>query len=303
MWRVREQIGCDDRIWQKYTGKNITAAILDTGIYPHPDFAGRIAAFKDFVHDDPKPYDDAGHGTHVAGCLAGDGWISEGRYKGIAPSCRLMAGKVLDKDGEGNIQNMLDGIRWVLDNKEQYAVRILNISIGFENQVSTQKITKLVNAIEEVWKAGILVIVAAGNKGPAARSISPLGMGNHVLTVGCHDMDYHQPGMVLCETYSGRGPSTSAMKKPDIVAPGTNIISTSFRCVRKGRGFEHAYEVKSGTSFATPLVAGAAALLWEKEPGLTQEDIKQRLCYSAVDLNEPWNKQGWGMLNVKRALN
>ena len=302
MQRVREQIGCDDRILEQYSGKNVTVALLDTGLFPHPDFSGRIVTFRDFIHGKKEPYDDSGHGTHVAGCLAGDGWISDGKYKGIAPSCKIVAGKVLDKAGEGSVETMLAGIQWVKENKELYGIRILNISIGFEEQVELKKVKILVDALEEVYQLGVLVVVAAGNKGPGMRSLSPLGMGNHVLTVGCHDKDYYEQGVTLCETYSGRGPSISVMKKPDLVAPGTNIMATSFLCKRKGKSYENPYEAKSGTSFSTPLVAGAAALLWEKEPNLTQEEVKHRLCYSAVDLKEPWNKQGWGMVNIKRAL-
>lgn len=300
MWRVREQIGCDENI--KYSGKEITIAVLDTGIFPHPDFSGRILSFKDFVHKKLLPYDDSGHGTHVAGCIAGDGYASNGKYKGIACGTNLVVGKVLDHMGEGELSGMLQGIQWILDRKKEWNIRILNISMAFEKQVSQEKIKQLTELLEEAWKMGILTVVAAGNKGPTVRSISPIGIGEHILSVGCHDLDYHIKGVTLCETYSGRGPGIQVMKKPDLVAPGTNIMATSNQCMQKGNQFVNAYEAKSGTSFATPIVSGVAALVMEKYPKLSHSEVKRRLCYSALDLKEPWNKQGWGMVNVKRAL-
>ena len=86
MWRVKEQINCTEKVQNKYSGKNISVAVLDTGIFLHPDFSGRVLAFRDFIHQIEEPYDDCGHGTHVAGCLAGDGYLSEGRFCGVAPS-------------------------------------------------------------------------------------------------------------------------------------------------------------------------------------------------------------------------
>ena len=302
MWRVKNQINCTADVQNKYSGKNISVAILDTGIFFHPDFSDRILAFNDFVNHQQHPYDDSGHGTHVAGCLAGNGSLSNGKYSGIAPSCNLIIGKILDKNGDGKIRNMLDAIQWISDYKDKYNIRILNISIGFEENVTETKVQKLITILEELFAQNILIVVAAGNKGPNAKTISPLGLSNKILTVGCHDLDYTKNGVTLCETYSGRGPTSFSLKKPDIVAPGTNIISTSFLCRKSGNHYIHGYHGKSGTSFATPLVSGAAALLFEKNENLNAQEVKHRLCYTATDLKEPWNKQGWGMLNVKRAL-
>ena len=302
MWRVKKQIKCTEEVQRKYSGKNISVAVLDTGIFFHPDFSDRILAFHDFVNQKKTPYDDSGHGTHVAGCIAGNGRVSGGKYAGVAPSSNLIVGKILDQNGEGKIRNMLEAIQWISNYKEQYNIKILNISVGFENNVTEDKVQKLRNALEELYRQNVLIIVAAGNKGPKLKSISPLGMSNKILTVGCHDLDYFKDGVTLCETYSGRGPSSFSLKKPDIVAPGTHFISTSSKCTKISKGFSNSYEPKSGTSFATPLVSGTAALLLEKNPNLDAQEIKYRLCYSATDLREPWNKQGWGMLNVKRAL-
>ena len=302
MWRVKEQIKCTEKVHHKYRGKNISVAVLDTGIFLHPDFAGRILAFQDFINHKEDPYDDSGHGTHVAGCLAGDGYLSEGRFCGVAPSCNLIIGKVLDRKGNGNIEHIIDAIHWILENKDKYQIRILNISISFEEKVPEYKVKKLTDILESVWAEGILVVVAAGNKGPKTQSISPLGLSKNIITVGCHDLEYRKDGITLCEDYSGRGPSIYSLKKPDLVAPGTNIISTCYQCRRAGKQFVDIYESKSGTSFATPLVSGTAALLLEKRNHLTPDEIKFQLCFSATDLKEPWNKQGWGILNVERAL-
>ena len=302
VWRVKEQIKCTPKIQKEYSGKNISVAILDTGIFLHPDFSNRILCFKDFIAGQENPYDDSGHGTHVAGCLAGDGLLSKGLYKGIAPSCNIISGKILDKNGSGNINTMIEAIEWILENKCKYHIRILNISIGFENHVSDLKVNQLVEVLDEVWKNNILIVVAAGNKGPKSKSISPLGMKENIVTVGCHDLDYYKEGVTLCESYSGRGPSRFSLKKPDLVAPGPAIMSTCYKCKKKNQFFSHSYELKSGTSFATPLVSGAAALLLEKNPNMKPDEVKYRLCYTATDLREPWNKQGWGMLNVEKAL-
>ena len=203
VWRVKEQVGCTEEVQKKYSGKNISVAIIDTGIFFHPDFAGRIIEFRDFINHKKEPYDDSGHGTHVAGCIAGDGYLSEGRLKGIAPGCNLVVGKVLNEKGEGSVDGMMSAIQWILEKKNSYNIKILNISIAFEKQVSEQKIRKLVEILEYVWKEGILIVVAAGNKGPKAKSISPLGMSSHIVTVGCHDLNYEKEGITLCETYSG----------------------------------------------------------------------------------------------------
>ena len=302
MWRVKKQINCTEEVHEKYRAKNISVAVLDTGIFFHPDFSNRILAFQDFVNHQKLPYDDSGHGTHVAGCIGGNGSLSGGKYSGIAPSCNLIVGKILDKNGDGKIRNMLEAIQWISSYKEKYNIRILNISVGFDENVTHEKVQKLMVALEDLYQQNILIVVAAGNKGPNSKSISPLGMSNKILTVGCHDLDYVKVGVTLCETYSGRGPTSFSLKKPDLVAPGTNIYSTSFQCKKVGNNYTHGYETKSGTSFATPLVSGAAALLLEKNEVLSAQEIKYRLCYSATDLKEPWNKQGWGMLNIKRCL-
>lgn len=302
MDRVKKLIHAEEEEVFPYTGSGVTVAILDTGIAMHPDFADRVIGFRDFVGTSRMPYDDCGHGTHVAGCLCGNGACSGGLYAGVAPGCRILSGKVLDDKGDGTISNMAAGIEWVLDCRELYQIKILNISVSMGETDHVRMMQYLVSCLEKVWDAGIFVVVAAGNKGPATGSISPLGASRKVVTVGCHDGNSFHGRQNSCESYSGRGPTCAELKKPDIVAPGTDIMSCSAGFRQTVRGCRDAYIVKNGTSMSTPLVAGAAALCLQKYPEYSNEQLKRRILWSASDLGESWSKQGWGMLNVARSL-
>ena len=136
------------------SGKGVTAAVLDTGIALHPDLSGRIAGFADFVGGQKQPYDDSGHGTHVAGCLCGNGKCSNGLYAGIAPGCRLVVCKVLDERGDGNVAAMIEGIRYVLDTRRIYHTRILNISVGIGSIREAALEQELLSWIAKAWNAG-----------------------------------------------------------------------------------------------------------------------------------------------------
>lgn len=302
MLRVRWQVGCSDELVESCGREGITVAMLDTGVAFHPDFDHRIIDFKDFVNGKNRRYDDSGHGTHVAGCICGSGMVSNGRYKGIAPYSRLVVGKVLDYKGDGLIENMVQGIEWVLERKREYDIRVLNISIGMGEKAEEERINRLLSLVERAWSEGLVVVCAAGNMGPEPMSLSPLGASRQVITVGCHEGGYFGKRDHLCEDYSGRGPSPYEMKKPDLVAPGTDIVSCNAGIARRGRYYRNAYVTKSGTSMATPTVSGAAALLLQKYPFYTNAQVKQKLQYTAMDLNEPWNKQGWGMVRIDRLL-
>lgn len=286
-----------------YTGEGVTAAVLDTGFAMHPDLESRLMAFRDFCGGLLRPYDDNGHGTHVAGCLCGNGGCSGGLYGGIAPKCRIVAGKVLDENGEGAVEDMIAGVRYVLETRKLYQTRILNISVGINHIENDGEKKELISWLETAWSAGLLVVVAAGNNGPKNGSLSGLGLSPHVIAVGCHDGKNFPDRRHACENYSGRGPAGLHLKKPDLVSPGTGVISCSagFRKNRRG-GVSNPYTAKSGSSMATPAVSGAAALLWQKHPHFTNEQIRERLLKSAQDLGEPYEKQGWGMLCVAEAL-
>ena len=295
MERVRQQVGVEDI--SGINGMGVTVAVLDTGVGRHPDLRGRVMGFRDFVGKRNLMYDNNGHGTHICGIICGNGSMSRGKYRGIAPGANLVVGKVLDEKGDGMTANMLEGLTWILENQKKLGIKILNISVGIGQLDDKKKEEALREKIEEVWNAGIVVICAAGNKGPANDSISSVGGCDKVITVGCHDGQYCMDNPKRCETYSGRGKLFGVGRKPDLVAPGTEILSCNVNYHLSGP-----YTVKSGTSMATPIIAGAAALLLQRFPKLTNEEIKQALTYTATDLGLPWNQQGWGMVNVKKML-
>lgn len=303
MNRVKRVVHATQAEVSPYTGAGVTAAVLDTGFAMHPDIAGRLVCFRDFLHGRSRPYDDCGHGTHVAGCLCGNGSCSGGLYAGIAPGCRIVACKVLDEKGEGSVENMIAGIRYILTTRNLYHTRILNISVGVEEIKEEFLEKRLQFWLCQAWNAGLLVVVAAGNNGPGANSISPLAMSPCVIAVGCHDGKERQGMDKCCDSYSGRGPEGKRIKKPDIVAPGTNIISCNADFITtRWKSVRNPYTIKSGTSMAVPAVSATAALLWQKYPLSSNRHIKERILLSAQDLGENWGKQGWGMLYAGRAL-
>lgn len=301
MNRVRRQVRCSDSLQRDILNDEVGVAILDTGIGLHPDFDRRVLAFEDFVNGRQGSYDDSGHGTHVAGCVGGSGLLSHGYYKGMAPVCGLVIGKVLDRNGEGSIDSMRRGLVWVMQNRIRCHIRVLNISLGLGTGGDRDRMGELVELLDEIWDQGIVVVCAAGNNGPGEGTLSPLGASGRVITVGCHEGGYFGARRDLCENYSGRGSGGTLYRKPDVVAPGTDIVSCCVQCRSNGRGsYLNAYARKSGTSMATPIVAGAAALCLQKFPDMNNEQIKRRIVHSAHDLGEPWNKQGWGMLDVEQ---
>lgn len=271
-----------------YTGKGVGVAVLDTGIFPHMDFRNRIRAFADFVAYKSMPYDDNGHGTHVAGILAGDGTASMGKYKGVAPGCGLTALKVLDRFGNGSREQVLRAFRWILDHREQYRIRIVNISVGTTcRSVSDQDV--LIQGVEKLWDEGLVVVAAAGNQGPKPGSVTAPGSSRKVITVGSSDM------LTGRSAVSGCGPTAECVCKPDLVAPGNHIVSCA-------PGTANTYGVKSGTSMSTPLVSGAIALMLEKDPLLTNVEIKMLLRESTDDMGLPRNRQGWGKFNFHKFM-
>ncbi len=308
MQRVRKQVE-DYGDTAAKGGDGIVVAMLDTGVAPHPDLEGRILCFRDFVSGNGSPdrhgtaaYDDNGHGTHVAGILCGSGALSGGRYRGIAPGARLVVGKVLDGQGDGAAETMLKGLDWIMGLQERYSIRILNISVGIGDLEDEQKERAMKEKLKQLWNRGMLVVCAAGNKGPGDGTVSSVGGDSMVVTVGCHDGNYHAGSLWRCEICSGRGDPRSAVRKPDLVAPGTDIISCCGNCYRFHGRWLNPYMAKSGTSMSTPIVSAAAALALRKYPAMNNEECKRKLQYTATDLGAPWNQQGWGMVNVRRLL-
>lgn len=302
---------------RKIYGENIGVAVVDTGISLHKDFTegkNRIRGFYDLIHGRTEAYDDNGHGSHVSGIIGGNGFLCNGKYIGVAPKCNLIGVKVLDQKGDGNISDVLAGLQWIIENKEKYNIRIVNISVGTTTKDNIDENSLLVKGVNAVWDAGIVVVVAAGNNGPGPMSISTPGISRKVITVGSSD-DRITVELFGSKTtdYSGRGPTASCIKKPDIVAPGSNIISCGtmknyqryhYNMINnpKADNYNIMYSIKSGTSMATPVVSGAIALLLSTNPRMTNRDVKLKLRDSAIDLGYPWSKQGWGLLNIPKLL-
>lgn len=277
------------------TGRGVGVAVLDTGIFLHADFEDRVIVFKDMLQRREEPYDDNGHGTHISAIIGGAGIASEGRYSGVAPGCNLISIKVLDRKGNGYASDVLGGLRWIRENKERYGIRIVNISVGSYSRKNMDENSALVKGVNAAWDDGLVVVVAAGNQGPGRMTITTPGISRKVITVGCSD-DHKEVNVMgnRMVDYSGRGPTGACICKPDLVAPGSSIISCSNE---PGR-----YMIKSGTSMSTPLVSGAIALLLEKYPDMSNRDVKLRLRERCVDLGLPKNQQGWGGLDVQRLL-
>lgn len=277
-------------------GQGIGIAIVDTGLTPHPDYRSRIIGWYDALYDRQNPYDDNGHGSHVAGIAAGNGSLSQGVYQGIAPQAKLIGVKVLDYKGNGTINDIMNGLQWILRHQERMRIRIVNISIGTNDQKAYQEDSAFVRKVNQLWDAGIVVIAAAGNKGPGPHTISAPGNSRKIITVGSYDQQPQK--QVPVTSHSGVGPTYSCIKKPDVVAPGSHIVSC---CPpKKGRGYF--YSTKSGTSMSTPIVSGAIALLLGKYPYMTPREVKIRLKNSSTDLHLPHDHQGWGLLNIEKLV-
>ncbi|MCR4398219.1 MAG: S8 family peptidase [Firmicutes bacterium] len=289
------------------TGKGVTVAVLDTGVHPHPDLTrpvNRLAAFADFVGGKRSPHDDNGHGTHVAGTIAGNGGMSRGMYKGIAPEASIVGVKVLDENGKGQTSTVIQGLEWCLRNRERHGIRIVNLSMGSEPGAPPSD-DPLCKAVERLWDSGVIVVVAAGNDGPNQRTVLTPGIDPKVITVGAMD-DRRTPdrGDDSVARFSARGPTNEGLAKPDILAPGVGIVSLK---VPKGifgfggRSQANNYRALSGTSMATAVVAGSIALILASSPDMDPDEVKERLAASAENRGYDANTQGYGYIDVARA--
>ena len=172
---------------KQYTGRGIGLAVMDTGAFLHPDFRDRVVAFQDMVRRRRSCYDDNGHGTHILGIAAGDGRLSKGRCAGVAPGAHLIAVKVLDWRGNGSVDNVLAGVEYLLQKQKELAIRVVNISMGAFDEDGMQEDSELVRGVERLWDAGMVVLAAAGNNGPAPMTIATPGISRKLITVGCCD--------------------------------------------------------------------------------------------------------------------
>lgn len=290
MNRVRKIVHIDDVYRRGITGKGVGIAILDTGIFRHSDIYRNVVCFADYMNHYHNMYDDNGHGTHVAGIIAGSGEKSGGKYRGVAPNASLVVLKCLDKRGNGKRSNVLKGFDFILKNREKYNIRIVNISVGATSKADDKENMKLIEGVEMLWEKGLIVVAAAGNNGPGGGSITVPGCSKDIITVGASDDNLgRQAGSK--QNYSGRGPTEICVIKPEIVCPGTGIISCNHR---------NSYSAKSGTSMATPVVSGIIALMLEKQPQLTNKEVKKKLYENAMDIGLDKSHQGWGQIDAKK---
>lgn len=294
MDRVRRIIRANQAYRRGYYGEGVGVAVLDTGIFLHQDFEKRVVCFRDYINGRTKPYDDNGHGTHIAGIIGGNGSISGGKYMGIAPKAHFIVVKILDQKGNGNTENVVESIRWLVAEKVKYKIRIVNISIGMVLEAESSERRRLLQAVDYAWDNGIVVVAAAGNNGPGENSVTVPGISRKIITVGCCDDTKEQIGVSrLKPDYSGQGPTDHCVVKPELVVPGTNIIS----CSITGE-----YVKKSGTSMAAPIVSGCVAILLSKYLRFSPAEVKLRLYERALDLGMVPSKQGWGMVDIGRLL-
>ncbi|SDZ25367.1 serine protease AprX [Evansella caseinilytica] len=293
------------------TGAGVTIAVIDTGIYPHEDLDGRIIGFQDFINHRAEPYDDNGHGTHCAGDAAGSGAQSAGNYKGPAENAFLVGVKVLNKLGSGSLQTVMYGVQWCIENKDAYGIDIISMSLGSPANPSypDEDDDPMVQIVEAAWHAGIVVIAAAGNDGPDSNTIASPGISDKIITVGAMD----DRGTIPREdddiaVFSSRGPTIYGVSKPDVVAPGVNIISlrapnSYLDKLQKAARVDGDYIMLSGTSMATPICAGVAALLLEYDKSYTPDEVKNLLMENAEKWgNDDQNVYGSGYIHAENTI-
>jgi len=290
-------------------GSGVVVAILDSGIDKnHPDLAGKVIGEKNFVDYERTADDLLGHGTAVAGIIAGSGAASGGKYKGVAPGASLLNVRVIDSNGGGQISDIIAGIEWALDNDAD----VLSMSLGGLNLGETNPPISM--ASDNAVDSGAVVCVAAGNLDErllllmlVASSVclgcveSP-GDGVKVITVGATDCDDK------VAMFSGTGPLRDGRIKPTVMAPGVNVITTVPPDVEVEGRIDSYYAGSSGTSLATPVAAGLAALLLQANPSLTPAGVKAAMTKGAIKLNNSLGEeyesyyQGAGLLNAPRSL-
>lgn len=295
---------------QGLTGKGVNIAIVDTGVYPHQDLTqpnNRLVAFKDVINNREEAYDDNGHGTHCAGDAAGNGFSSNAKYRGPAPEAGIIAVKVLNQTGSGTLSTIIAGIQWCIDHKEEHQIDVLSLSLGAPADESDCN-DPLVQIVEKAWENGMVVCVAAGNSGPDQRTIGTPGISLKVVTVGAiDDRNTVDRSDEEIASFSSRGPACGEESKPDLIAPGVNIVSlrspgSFLDKTSKSSRVEDNYFDLSGTSMATPICAGVSALILQAHPEYTPDQVKQKLLEGAVDIGLPAYVQGAGYLDAEKAL-
>ncbi len=295
-----------DQAWSGgYTGRGVRIAFLDTGVNPGREFGlRRIAAWHDMVNRRALPYDDNGHGTHVAGIAVADGSNSSGDIVGMAPGAQIVCVKVLDATGNSSVSRVIAGIEWVVANRRLLNIRVLNLSLG-RPPTESYVTDPLCRALRVAQAAGMVVVCSAGNYGKNAAGVvkyggiaSP-GHDPAVITVGALNTN-GTPSRLddQVASYSGRGPTIyDGVTKPDLIAPGNRILAPrspgSYLDVTYPENrydwspstpWSVNYYRLSGTSMAAPQVAATVAILLQARPTLTPNAVKAVLMYTAERL-------------------
>ena len=292
-----------DHVWLTGDlGQGVTVAYLDTGI--DPTFLGlratlgfganRFLAYYDVPsgqlydrhHLLQSPRDPNGHGTHVAGIVA-NSTIRYGRFLGIAPASKLVSIRVLDEDGSGTYANVLQGINWAVQHKDEYNIRVLNMSM-YATPVAPYWADPYNLAVMAAWKAGIVVVASAGNDGPGPLSVGVPGNTPYIITVGAFTDNYtpNNFGDDYIPPFSAVGPTLDGFVKPDVIAPGAHMASimrnnTYMAQTYPENRIQGNYFKMSGTSMSSAVVSGIVALMLEKHPNLTPDQVKYRLTLTA----------------------
>lgn len=278
------------QVWSAgYKGAGEVIAVIDTGIdAAHQDLeGGKVIGWKDYVNGRTTPYDDHGHGTHCASIAAGTGEASGGKYTGVAPEASLVGVKVLDSAGSGTEANVIAGIQWCVDNKATYGIDVISMSLGIDRDCGGT--CSVYQAVDNAWNAGIVVVVAAGNSGSARMSVGCPGNAWKVITVGAID---DSTGSIA--SFSSRGPTLDTRLKPDICAPGVSITAAKANSGNQ-------YVAMSGTSMATPHLAGVAALLVDAKGGSVSPNlVRGAVISTAVDKGTAGADidYGWGIVDA-----
>ncbi|WP_330466607.1 S8 family peptidase [Micromonospora zamorensis] len=284
------QIAAPDAWKAGWTGRGTTVAVLDTGAdFTHPDLVGRVADRADFTAEGGDAVDHNGHGTHVASTIAGTGAAARGQRRGVAPDAKLVIGKVLDDHGSGADSGIIAGMEWAANRAD-----VINMSLGGSDPDDGNDPLSL--AVDGLSRStGALFVIAAGNSGGA---ISSPGSAASALTVGAVDRNDK------LADFSSRGPLvTSNVAKPELVAPGVDIVAARAAGTNLQDPIDRYYEAISGTSMASPHVAGAAALLAQRHPDWTGTQLKAALVGAADPLSGvDAYAVGAGRLNAARAL-
>ena len=234
------------------------------------------------------------HGTFVAGIIGGSGIVSNFKYRGVAYGCNIISLKALNESGETGAFTILDAMQWVYDNRKKFNIKVVCMSFGSTPLSFNDPLSK---GAETLWNAGITVVAAAGNSGPNSETIKSPGINNKIITVGAlddcrDDLDCFDMNNFKIAEFSSRGPAFKYFK-PDCVAPGVNI---------NGLSNNKNYTKMSGTSVATPFIAGICALLNEKYKNISPDQIKYILLNKCIKITGERNLEGFGLIDCKNII-